>query len=63
IFKKLKERNISIRPLKSFYAFLFIIVLGYIINLFRLTTVKEKFNTITKLKFPKILKDLEIFIS
>ncbi|KAK1773477.1 hypothetical protein QBC45DRAFT_339773, partial [Copromyces sp. CBS 386.78] len=63
VLNKLRERNISIRPLKSFYIFPSTVVLNCIINLFRLTILKEKFNAIAKLKFLKILRDFEIFIS
>ncbi|KAK3354448.1 hypothetical protein B0H65DRAFT_417934, partial [Neurospora tetraspora] len=55
-------RNISISPLKSFYAFPLIIILGRIIDSFSLTTLKEKLEAIAKFKFPKTLRDLKIFI-
>ncbi|KAK1781956.1 hypothetical protein QBC45DRAFT_319941, partial [Copromyces sp. CBS 386.78] len=63
VLDKLRKRNIFIRLLKSFCAFPSTVVLGRIVNLFRLTILKEKFDAIAKLKFPKILRDFEIFIS
>ncbi|KAK3339543.1 hypothetical protein B0H65DRAFT_433267, partial [Neurospora tetraspora] len=62
VLKKLKERNISIGPSKSFYAFPSIIILGRIIDSFGLITIKKKLKAITKLKFPKTLENLKIFI-
>ena len=63
LFEILKIININLGLLKSFIGFLNVIILGKKIDFFNLNTIPEKFNTIKRLYFLLILKDLKYFLN
>jgi len=54
--------GITIKGVKIFLNYLSIILLGQRINKFDITIFKKRTTAIRNLTFPKILKDLEIYL-
>jgi len=62
VFDTLRKHNISIRPSKYFIAFPSATVLGRMVNNMGISTTLERLAAITRLEFPRTLKDLDHFI-
>jgi hypothetical protein len=62
VFTKLRERNISIGPSKSYVAFPSATVLGRYVDSFSISSDEDRLAAISKLTFPENLKDLDHFI-
>ena len=62
IFEVLAENNISIKPTKAFIGYPSVSLLGQKIDSFGLTTAEEKLNAITKLRFPRTLRQLKAYL-
>ncbi|KAM0740599.1 hypothetical protein ACQRIT_005783 [Beauveria bassiana] len=62
VFGRLMAHNVSMGPDKSFIGFQTATVLGRAVNGLSLSTTDDKLAAIKKLKFPRTLKDLKIFL-
>lgn len=62
VFTLFIEKNISIKPGKSFIDYLLVYLLYQKVDLPGLVTKKEKLQAISKLKFPHILMQLEHYL-
>ena len=62
VFAALQEHNIYIKPTKLFVGFPSVHLLGQKVDALGLTTTKEKLEAITRLSFPKTLKNLETYL-
>jgi len=63
MFSVLADLDIILSLKKSFLDYPIVQFLGQKVDSFDLTIIKNKFTTITKLIFPKILKEFEIYLS
>ncbi len=62
IFQTLYELNIALKPTKLFIGYSSVQLLGQKVDMFSLSTAKEKLQAISELEFPKLLKQLEIYL-
>ena len=62
ILRTLKEYNIAIKSSKSFLCYPSVILLGQRVDSLGLSTAKEKLSALSKLSFPKTLKELEMYL-
>ena len=62
IFQTLYELNIALKPTKLFIGYPSVQLLGQKVDMFSLSTVTEKLQAISEPEFPKLLKQLEIYL-
>ena len=62
LFTLFRERRIYLNPKKTFLGYPSIILLGQRIDSLKLSTSEEKLATISALRFPRILRELETFL-
>ena len=62
IFTRFVKIGISVNPRKAYLEFPSVQLLGQKIDSFELSTAKKKLKAISLLRFPKTLKELEIYL-
>jgi hypothetical protein len=54
--------NLGINPKKSFFGYLLVYLLGFLVDGFGLSTIEERTAAIAAIKMPETLDDLEHYI-
>ena len=62
VFSVLKQNNISVKPSKAFLGYPTVHLLGQKVDSLGLATTEQKLAAISKLKFPKTLRQLEHYL-